>query len=130
MPWGMAGGEDGNNARHEFRAGAVAVHVLSQMPKDAADVEEIAFDRFGRGSEVGVIRPKYPFRFRNEDLGIGENQCVVLGLKAIDVIGMKMGYHDGINRFRRGARGPQIGFKQAGGWRDLATRSSVNQNQF
>ena len=53
--------------------------------------------RAGRAAHVAVVHPEFPFRLRHQDFGIGEDLVAVLGLDAVDVVGMEMRNDDGVD---------------------------------
>ena len=82
--------------------------LLGDIGKNAPLVEEGQFQIRGRSIHIGVVHPKRPFRRRHHDLGIGEDQAVVLVLDAVDVVGMEMRDDDALDRIRIEAGGDEI----------------------
>ena len=92
-------------------------------------VAEGEFQIRRRGVQVGVVHPELPFRRRHHDLGIGEDQLVVLVLDAVDVVGVEMRDDDEVDRFRIDAGGDKIGAQHAGRGRDLAAGTGIDQHE-
>ena len=80
-----------------------------------------------RRVHIGVVHPERPFRRRHYDLGIGEDDTVVLVLDAVDVVGMEMRDDDEINRLRIDAGGGEVLPQRAGRGRDLAAGTGVDE---
>ena len=76
-----------------------------------------------------LVHPEIPFRLRHLDLRLREIALVILGLDAVDMVGMEMRDQDDIDLLRRNAGGGEIGVKRAGGSRDLPAGAGVDQHK-
>ncbi len=131
---GMAGrvavGRNGDNAGRDFGAGFEWPHLLGDVLEDAPRIEEIAMHRAGRPAHVAVVHPEFPFRLRHQDFRVAKDLVAVLGLDAVDMVGMEMRNDDGVDRLRRDAGGGEIGVHEAGAVGDLPGGAGVDQHQF
>ena len=125
----VAIGRDRNDARRHFGARLEAPHFVGDVPEDAPRIEEVAFHRALRRPHVGVVHPERPFRLRHEDLGIRKNLFAVLGLDAVDVIGMEMRDEDRVDRLGIDAGDLEIIEHAARRVGDLAGGAGVDQHQ-
>ena len=113
----------------ETSARLVARHLLRDVGKNAALIEEGESEVGRRRIHVGVVHPVRPFRRRHHDLGVGEDEAVVLVLDAVDVVGVEMRDDDQVDRLRIDAGGGEIVAEHAGGRRDLAAGAGVDKHE-
>ena len=102
VPRRVAERRDRDDAGRDLGAGLEPAHLLGDVAENAPGVAEIDLDAVGRPVHLGVVHPVGPFRLRHQDFGIGENLVAVLGLEAVDMVGMEMRDDDGVDR--RGLR--------------------------
>ncbi len=124
----MAGRGDRDDARRDFALRLEAAHVLCNIAEDAPRVEQIEPLGVGSAGEIGVVHPVFPFAGGRRDLGIGKNRRVVLGLDAVDVVGMEMRDQHDVDRLRIDAGRFQVRLEHLRGMCDLPAGAGVDED--
>jgi hypothetical protein len=117
VPRCMAGSCDRRDAWEKLAARLVLRHSVPEMREHALSILEIDLRNTpGRhATQISVIRPELPFRFGNQNLGIGKGRLVVRREQAVDVITVQVRNDDSIDRISLDAGGRKIAVELADG---------------
>ena len=125
----VAGRRQRDDAGRNLGSRLEARDLLRNVGKDAALIAEGEPEVGRRRIHVGVVHPERPFRRGHHDLGVGEDEAVVLVLDAVDVVRVEMRDDDEVDRLRIDAGGGEIVAEHAGRRRDLAAGAGVDKHE-
>src|SRR6185437_5003004 len=94
----MAVSRNGDDSGRHLVTRFEPAHLLGDVLEDAPCVEKILMHGAGRPAHVGVVHPERPFRLRHPNFRLGKYLGAVLGLDAVDMIGMEMRNDDDVDR--------------------------------